>query len=94
MDEPNSNLDTEGETALIKAMASLKARGVTQVIVTHRPNLLSEVDKVLVLRDGVIEALGPRDEVLAQVMRRPVQPVTATPAHTQQQAPTLERKHG
>ena len=88
MDEPNSNLDTEGENGLIAAMGALKARGVTQIIVTHRPNLLSAVDKVLVLREGTVEAMGPRDEVLAQVMRRPVQPVAVAPQSTQ------ERKHG
>ncbi|MEY4752452.1 MAG: hypothetical protein RJA44_127, partial [Pseudomonadota bacterium] len=69
MDEPNSNLDTEGEQALLKVMQTMKSHGVTQVIVTHRPFLLNAVDKVLMLRDGQIEAFGPRDAVLARVLR-------------------------
>jgi PrtD family type I secretion system ABC transporter len=82
MDEPNSNLDTEGEHALSKVMATLKAQGVTQVIVTHRPNLLNVVDKVLVLREGQVEMFGPRDEVLSKVLRpiQPTVPLTVVPA--------------
>jgi ATP-binding cassette subfamily C exporter for protease/lipase/ATP-binding cassette subfamily C protein EexD len=73
LDEPNSNLDTDGENALMAAMRSLREDGVTQVIITHRPLLLSAVDKVLLLRDGGVELFGPRDEVLNRVMR-PVAP--------------------
>lgn len=76
MDEPNSNLDTEGEEALVQTMRRLKADGVTQVIVTHRPMLLATVDKVLVLRDGAVELFGPRDQVLSKVVR-PAAPVLA-----------------
>ena len=54
-------------------MRSLRADGVTQIIITHRPLLLSAVDKVLLLRDGGVELFGPRDEVLNRVMR-PVPP--------------------
>lgn len=75
MDEPNSNLDTDGEEALVQAMRALKADGVTQVIVTHRPSLLAAVDKVLVMRDGAVELFGPRDQVLGKVVR----PALATP---------------
>jgi PrtD family type I secretion system ABC transporter len=73
LDEPNSNLDTDGENALMAAMRSLRADGVTQIIITHRPLLLSAVDKVLLLKDGGVELFGPRDEVLNRVMR-PVPP--------------------
>jgi ABC-type protease/lipase transport system fused ATPase/permease subunit len=69
LDEPNANLDTEGEEALIQCMAHLKACGVTLVVVSHRPNLLAAVDKLLVLREGRIDLFGPRAEVLARVTR-------------------------
>jgi ABC-type protease/lipase transport system fused ATPase/permease subunit len=69
LDEPNSNLDGEGEQALVNAVAGLKARGATVVAVTHRPSLLRAVDRVLVLGDGVVEQFGPRDEVMAKLAR-------------------------
>lgn len=67
LDEPNSNLDTEGEQALVRALMELKKEGRTIVIIAHRPNVLSVVDKVMILRGGVIQALGPRQEVLRQL---------------------------
>jgi ATP-binding cassette subfamily C exporter for protease/lipase/ATP-binding cassette subfamily C protein EexD len=70
LDEPNSNLDTEGEQALLATLRGLKDDGVTVVIVAHRPSLLVGVDKVLVLREGGVEAFGPRSEILQRVVRR------------------------
>jgi PrtD family type I secretion system ABC transporter len=70
LDEPNSNLDAEGETALIEAIRRMKAEGVTLVIVTHRGRLLTVMDLILVLHDGVIEKLGPPSEVLARLGQR------------------------
>jgi PrtD family type I secretion system ABC transporter len=70
LDEPNANLDGEGEQALLRALAELKAEGVTVVIIAHRPSLLSGVDKLLVLREGVIEAFGPREEIMPRMVRR------------------------
>jgi ABC-type protease/lipase transport system fused ATPase/permease subunit len=70
LDEPNSNLDTEGEQALLATIHGLKEQGVTVVIVAHRPSLLVGVDKVLVVREGGIEAFGPRSEILQRVVRR------------------------
>ncbi|MFM9889070.1 MAG: type I secretion system permease/ATPase [Rickettsiales bacterium] len=64
MDEPNSNLDGEGELALMRAIAALKQHGITTVIVAHRPSIITSVDKILMLRGGVVEAFGPREEVL------------------------------
>lgn len=64
LDEPNSNLDDVGEAALLKAVAELKAQGSTIVIVTHRTSILSGTDKLLLLRDGVMQTFGPRAEVL------------------------------
>jgi ATP-binding cassette subfamily C exporter for protease/lipase len=69
LDEPNSNLDGEGEQALVNTVAGLKACGATVVTVTHRPSLLRAVDRVLVLGDGVVEQFGPRDEVMAKLAR-------------------------
>jgi ATP-binding cassette subfamily C protein/ATP-binding cassette subfamily C protein EexD len=78
LDEPNSNLDGEGEAALLRALATLKAEGTTVVLVSHRPNLVQGVDKVLVLREGTVEMFGPRIEVLKRLIqpaRSPAAPV-------------------
>jgi len=63
--EPNSRLDEAGDAALSAAIASLKAEGTTFVIMTHRTSVLGVVDKLLILREGMQQAFGPRDEVLA-----------------------------
>ncbi len=64
LDEPNSNLDDAGEAALVGAVLDLKQRGKTVVLITHRMNVLSVVDKLLFLRDGSVHVYGPRDDVL------------------------------
>ncbi|SOD98769.1 type I secretion system permease/ATPase [Caenispirillum bisanense] len=69
MDEPNASLDAEGEAALTAAIRAMRENGQTVVVITHKPSLLSVVDKVLVLRGGLVEMLGPRDEVLAKFTR-------------------------
>ncbi|CAN5526713.1 type I secretion system permease/ATPase [soil metagenome] len=66
LDEPNASLDAEGEEALMKAIDTLKADGVTIVVVSHKPNLFRAADKILVLRDGRMEMFGPRDQVMAR----------------------------
>lgn len=65
LDEPNSSLDEAGDAALASAILELKARGTTFVVMTHRTSVLAVADKMLVLRDGLMQAFGPRDEVLA-----------------------------
>ena len=65
LDEPNSSLDETGDAALASAILELKARGTTFVVMTHRSSVLAVADKMLVLRDGFMQAFGPRDEVLA-----------------------------
>ena len=65
LDEPNSNLDDQGEKALADAITDLSARGRTSVLITHRPAILPVTNKLMVLRDGTIATFGPRDEVLA-----------------------------
>jgi ATP-binding cassette subfamily C protein EexD len=72
LDEPNANLDQEGEQALLAAMRSLKDEGVTVVIIAHRPSLLGGVDKLLVLREGAVEAFGPRADVMRRFTLRPL----------------------
>ncbi|PHH39029.1 MULTISPECIES: type I secretion system permease/ATPase [Pseudomonas] len=64
LDEPNSNLDTVGEAALASAIAQLKAKGTTVVLVTHRSSVLAQADKLLVLNDGRLQAFGASQEVL------------------------------
>jgi PrtD family type I secretion system ABC transporter len=67
LDEPNSNLDAEGELALLAALKQVKARDATVIIIAHRPSVLRETDKVLLLHEGVARDYGPRDEVLARI---------------------------
>ena len=67
LDEPNSNLDADGEAALLAALRELKPRGVTVVMVGHRPALMSQLEKLLVLRDGAVEMFGPTAAVLPRL---------------------------
>ena len=69
LDEPNANLDTEGDEALMRALKDLKQAGITTLVIAHRPSLLSGVDKLLLLRDGAVEMFGPRAEIMARVTR-------------------------
>jgi ATP-binding cassette subfamily C protein len=75
LDEPNANLDPDGEHALCSAIELAKARGATVVIVTHRPQLLTIADTALLLRDGAQLAFGPP----AEVLRLPVTPSVPKP---------------
>jgi ATP-binding cassette subfamily C protein len=74
LDEPSSNLDSDGDNALLSCIAVLKKRGTTVVIISHRPNTLGAVDKLLFLRDGTAEMFGPRDEVIGRLS--PARPAT------------------
>ena len=69
LDEPNSNLDHDGETALIRAVQQVRARGGIVLMVAHRPAILAAVDLAMFIRGGTVQAFGPRDEVLAKVTR-------------------------
>lgn len=68
LDEPNASLDSEGEAALVDALKTLSENQITMVVIAHRPSILRYMDKVLVLRQGTMQAFGPRDEVLPTVM--------------------------
>ena len=74
LDEPNSNLDAEGEEALTQAIAGVRAREGIAVVIAHRPSALTAVDQLLVMGGGRMQACGARDEVLSQVLRRPAAP--------------------
>ncbi|MBX9574806.1 MAG: type I secretion system permease/ATPase [Caulobacteraceae bacterium] len=76
LDEPNSNLDQEGEAALMAAVKDAAARGAAVVIVAHRAGVLARVDRLLMLNGGLVVAEGPREEVLAR-MRGPTPQETA-----------------
>ena len=67
LDEPNSNLDQEGEAALMSALLKAAANGAAVVIVAHRAGVLSRVDRLLVMKDGAVQSEGPREDVLARL---------------------------
>lgn len=69
LDEPNANLDAEGEDALMRAIDAMKANGATVVIISHKPGVFRSADKMLVLRDGRVELFGPRDQVMARLVK-------------------------
>jgi len=70
LDEPNSNLDSEGDEALTGAIRSARERGAIVVVVAHRPVGIEAVDQLLVLKDGRMQAFGPKETVLGQVLQR------------------------
>jgi PrtD family type I secretion system ABC transporter len=74
LDEPSSNLDSDGDAALLACIAELKSRGTTVIMITHRPNTLGAVDKLLLLKDGMVEAMGPRDEVIQRLAQNTPRP--------------------
>ena len=74
LDEPNSNLDTEGDEALTRAVRGARERGAIVVVVAHRPIGIEAVDMLLVLKDGRVQAFGPKETVLGQVLQRVAPP--------------------
>jgi ATP-binding cassette, subfamily C, bacterial exporter for protease/lipase len=69
LDEPNANLDAEGEAALLASLAAIKARGATIVMISHKPSAFVHADKLLLLINGTVSDFGPRDEVLAKIAK-------------------------
>lgn len=69
LDEPSSNLDTEGDQALIECIAQLKRNGVTVIVVSHRAASLATVDKILIIRDGAVEVFSDRAEFMRRLNR-------------------------
>ncbi|WP_288409988.1 type I secretion system permease/ATPase [uncultured Sphingomonas sp.] len=85
LDEPNSNLDAEGEAALGEAIVGIRERGGIVVVIAHRPSVLGHVNKIMYLRDGQIELFGPRDQVMERISRP-----AAAPAEVVEPTPALE----
>lgn len=71
LDEPNAHMDAEGEALLTATLSKLKARGATVIVSAHRTGILSVTDKMMVLRDGQIQAFAPREEILKRSGRLP-----------------------
>ena len=80
LDEPNSNLDFAGENSLIAAVVALKSAGITAIFITHKMSMLSQVDKILLLNAGQVQAFGEREEVLAAI----------TEANVEKRAPKVQ----
>ena len=82
LDEPNSNLDVNGELALGRALIRARKKGITVIAITQRPTLLRSVDKIMVLTNGTVQAMGKRDEILplisGQADKRPAAPLLDT----------------
>ncbi len=78
LDEPNANLDSDGENALMQAIDTLAGEGMTVVVVAHRPNVLRFADKIVVLRNGMVDDFGYRDEILEK-LQGPQKPALASP---------------
>ena len=70
LDEPNANLDDEGEAALVRAVQVMKAKGKTVVLISHRPGIVGVADRLLILHQGTVQASGPRDGVLAALQKQ------------------------
>jgi ABC-type protease/lipase transport system fused ATPase/permease subunit len=79
LDEPQANLDDEGEFALIEALKNVKRRGALVIIVTHRRSALVICDKILLLVNGIQQAFGPREQVLQALAKRPLVPSANAP---------------
>lgn len=67
MDEPNANLDGDGEAAFVKAIERAKALGITTITIAHRPSILQSVDKILVLQNGAAKMFGSARDVMAEL---------------------------
>ncbi|EUB98948.1 type I secretion system ATPase [Rhizobium sp. CF080] len=78
LDEPNANLDSEGEAAVVKAIASIRARNGIAIVIAHRPSAIGAVDFILMIDNGRMAAFGPRDEILARVLKAPVRSAAIT----------------
>ncbi len=89
LDEPNANLDTAGEEALLAAMQKLKATRTTVAIITHKINVLAGVDKILLMADGTVQAFGTREAILPRLIGPRAVPSASAPAQTIASAPQV-----
>ena len=74
LDEPTSNLDAMGETAVRQAIDALRAEGRTLMVIAHRPAVLGGTDKLMVVQDGQVAGMGDTAELMPQITRRVVMP--------------------
>ncbi|MBS1198753.1 MAG: putative transporter protein [Proteobacteria bacterium] len=81
LDEPNSNLDTEGEQALVEAVRCARKAGSTIIMICHRPSLLADANFIGVLVDGQMQHFGPRDEVLRRIQPKPLHAIVTEGVH-------------
>ncbi len=75
LDEPNSNLDAEGESALSNAIANVRARGGIVIVIAHRPSALANVDLVAVIAAGRLQRFGTKEEIFGQALRQNIRPI-------------------
>ena len=94
LDEPNSNLDQEGEAALMQAILGSAARGAAVVIIAHRAGVLARVDRLLMMRDGVVQLEGPREEVLEKMRATAGRPGAPASQPTPPPQPQPQRPQG
>lgn len=87
LDEPNSNLDEVGERALSYALNYLKATGATIFVITHRTSILSQLDRLLVMKDGLLSMYGPSEQVIAELSAKAKTQQKATEVATSGAAP-------
>ncbi|SEU00171.1 type I secretion system permease/ATPase [Pseudomonas graminis] len=87
LDEPNSNLDEVGERALGVALQKMKETGATVFIISHRPNVLSRLDRIMVLNSGSLTMYGPRDQVIAELAQQQAKAQAQAQAQAQGQTP-------
>ncbi|MEM1231098.1 MAG: alcohol dehydrogenase catalytic domain-containing protein [Pseudomonadota bacterium] len=90
LDEPNSNLDSDGESALGAAIQSVRARGGVAIIIAHRPSAVRNVDLLLMMDQGRVREFGPRDEVMAKVTKQGRAAATAPPKPDMRMVPNTE----
>jgi ATP-binding cassette, subfamily C, bacterial len=83
LDEPNANLDSAGEEALLAAAQKLKSMSVTVVIITHKINILAVVDKILIMADGSVQAFGAREVILQRLIGPRIVPATGPAARVE-----------
>ncbi|MEO1220240.1 MAG: type I secretion system permease/ATPase [Pseudomonadota bacterium] len=92
LDEPNSNLDAEGEAALDSAIAASRKRGAIVVLVAHRPSALRQVNKVLVLQNGRMSGFGERDEILEKLAKASSAATISSVPQLDEVSETMERQ--
>ena len=80
LDEPNSNLDGEGEAAVSEAIKAARSRGAIVIVIAHRPSAIAALDTILVMKQGEAVAFGPKDELLSPRLHTTAMPRPAAPA--------------